>query len=318
MKIKSLLLGSAAALAAVSGAQAADAIVAAAPEPMEYVRVCDAFGTGYFYIPGTETCLKVGGTVRYQVNWGGAANTWSHYSRFRLEVSAKNDSDYGTVYSWLRIQGANTDNAAASYDANYYAGIQGDMIGFEFGRHDDFWTRFFGYGIITDAGGDYGYRANQYLALTANFGAASAYLAADWDGGANFMPDVSAGVKASFGDYSAGLGVGYDSSLASYAVKGVVRGSISPVNFGIMGLYANNAANAYWAHNGWSVIVGVGAAVTESVSVGAHYQYFSDATAWNITGDVAWAVTDGFAVLVEGSYSQGGTKSAFLRLERSF
>ncbi|WP_245304063.1 porin, partial [Agrobacterium bohemicum] len=40
MNIKSLLIGSAAALAAVSGAQAADAIVAAEPEPMEYVRVC--------------------------------------------------------------------------------------------------------------------------------------------------------------------------------------------------------------------------------------------------------------------------------------
>ena len=48
MNLKSLLLGSAAALAAVSGAQAADAIVAMEPEPMEYVRVCDAFGTGYF------------------------------------------------------------------------------------------------------------------------------------------------------------------------------------------------------------------------------------------------------------------------------
>ncbi|MBY5807028.1 porin, partial [Rhizobium ruizarguesonis] len=55
MNIKSLLLGSAAALAVVSGAQAADAIVAAEPEPVEYVRVCDAYGTGYFYIPGTET-----------------------------------------------------------------------------------------------------------------------------------------------------------------------------------------------------------------------------------------------------------------------
>ncbi|MHC2359866.1 opacity protein-like surface antigen [Rhizobium leguminosarum] len=68
MNIKSLLLGSAAALAAVSGAQAADAIVAAEPEPVEYVRVCDAYGTGYFYIPGTETCLKINGYVRFQVD----------------------------------------------------------------------------------------------------------------------------------------------------------------------------------------------------------------------------------------------------------
>jgi hypothetical protein len=71
MNIKSLLLGSAAALAVVSGAQAADAVVAAEPEPMEYVRVCDAYGTGYFYIPGTETCLKIGGQFRYEkrVSW---------------------------------------------------------------------------------------------------------------------------------------------------------------------------------------------------------------------------------------------------------
>ncbi|MBK8458343.1 MAG: porin [Phyllobacteriaceae bacterium] len=53
MNIKSLLIGSAAALATVSGSYAADAVVAAEPEPMEYVRVCDAYGAGYFYIPGT-------------------------------------------------------------------------------------------------------------------------------------------------------------------------------------------------------------------------------------------------------------------------
>ncbi|RIV16447.1 porin, partial [Klebsiella pneumoniae] len=54
MNIKGLLIGSAAALTTISGAQAADAIVAAEPEPLEYVRVCDAFGEGFFYIPGTE------------------------------------------------------------------------------------------------------------------------------------------------------------------------------------------------------------------------------------------------------------------------
>lgn len=36
---------------------------AAAEEGVEYVRVCDAFGTGFFYIPGTETCLRIGGRV---------------------------------------------------------------------------------------------------------------------------------------------------------------------------------------------------------------------------------------------------------------
>ena len=29
-------------------------------QPVEYVRICDAYGSGFYYIPGTETCLKIG------------------------------------------------------------------------------------------------------------------------------------------------------------------------------------------------------------------------------------------------------------------
>ena len=70
MNIKSLLLGSAAALVAVTGARAADAVVIAEPEPVEYVRVCDTYGTGFYYIPGTEICIKIGGYVRYDIGAG--------------------------------------------------------------------------------------------------------------------------------------------------------------------------------------------------------------------------------------------------------
>jgi hypothetical protein len=64
MKFKSLLLGTGAALAVAGGAQAAD--LAVAVEPIDYVKVCDAFGVGYWYIPGTDTCLKVGGYVEFK------------------------------------------------------------------------------------------------------------------------------------------------------------------------------------------------------------------------------------------------------------
>lgn len=62
---KSLLLGSAAGLAAVASVQAADLPVRKAA-PVDYVRVCSAYGTGFFFIPGTETCLRVTGYVRYE------------------------------------------------------------------------------------------------------------------------------------------------------------------------------------------------------------------------------------------------------------
>ncbi|KSV72471.1 hypothetical protein N182_29195 [Sinorhizobium sp. GL2] len=30
------------------------------------------FGTGYFYIPGTEICLKIGGFILFQTSFGRA------------------------------------------------------------------------------------------------------------------------------------------------------------------------------------------------------------------------------------------------------
>lgn len=66
MNIKRLVLGTAAGALAVTGAQAADLPVVV--EPVDYVRICDAFGVGFFYIPGTETCLRVSGRVRADYN----------------------------------------------------------------------------------------------------------------------------------------------------------------------------------------------------------------------------------------------------------
>ncbi len=63
--VKCLLMGSAAGLMAVSAAQAADLPVKAAP--VEYVKVCNIYGAGFWYVPGTDTCMKIGTWVRYEI-----------------------------------------------------------------------------------------------------------------------------------------------------------------------------------------------------------------------------------------------------------
>jgi len=74
--VTSILLGSASALVAVGGAQAADLPVRKAA-PVEYVKVCDAYGAGFFYIPGTDTCIKVGGRVRADFAMSGRTNRYA-------------------------------------------------------------------------------------------------------------------------------------------------------------------------------------------------------------------------------------------------
>src|SRR5215467_4889175 len=68
--VKSLVLGSAAGLIAMSGAQAADLPVKA--KAVEYVRVCSLYGAGFFYIPGSDTCIKLGGYLRVDTTFNGS------------------------------------------------------------------------------------------------------------------------------------------------------------------------------------------------------------------------------------------------------
>src|SRR5437588_4619097 len=67
--VKSLILGSAAGLLAMGGAQAADLPVKA--KAVEYVRVCSLYGAGFFYIPGTDTCIKLGVYMRIDTTFNG-------------------------------------------------------------------------------------------------------------------------------------------------------------------------------------------------------------------------------------------------------
>ena len=72
---KSLLLGSAAAFVATTG-YAAD-LPSTKAAPVTYVKVCDAYGAGFFYIPGTDTCIKVGGRVRADYSMSGKQDVYT-------------------------------------------------------------------------------------------------------------------------------------------------------------------------------------------------------------------------------------------------
>jgi hypothetical protein len=111
--VKSLVLGSAAGLIAMSGAQAADLPVKA--KAVEYVRICSLYGAGFYYIPGTDTCIKLGGYLRVDTTFNGSstqgAPAWSgdsgaqdryrNYfitrSRMALTVDTRTATEYGVV-----------------------------------------------------------------------------------------------------------------------------------------------------------------------------------------------------------------------------
>ena len=109
---RTLILGSAAGLMALSGAEAADLPVKA--KAVEYVRICSLYGAGFFYIPGTDTCIKIGGYLRADTTFNGGAhgapawnsdlgqqNRYRDYfvsrSRVALTIDTRTATEYGVV-----------------------------------------------------------------------------------------------------------------------------------------------------------------------------------------------------------------------------
>ena len=190
--IKSLALGTAAGLVALSGAQAADLPVKA--KAVEYVKVCSLYGAGFYYIPGTDTCIRLGGAMRvgtsinggvwgvpfYQGGAGGAnsynRNYFTTRSRFTLFVDTRTATDYGVVRTYANMlfdfsQGR--ENIAGGFVENDFLFIQ--FAGFTFGKavsmFDPQWT--LSKPIISTSGffsGSYDASGIPQLAYTAEFG----------------------------------------------------------------------------------------------------------------------------------------------------
>ncbi len=146
--IKSLILGSAAGLLAVGGAQAADLPLKA--KAVEYVRICSLYGAGFYYIPGTDTCIKLGGYLRAEVavntnsvytgNTSGAGgannrftNAYTWRSREDLNIDTRTATEYGVVrtffdatFTWT--SGGYAGSGTTAYDANNAAGTGSGQV----------------------------------------------------------------------------------------------------------------------------------------------------------------------------------------------
>ena len=92
MVVKSVFWGVTMVFVAVAGAHATDAVVAD-PDQMgdqQNVGACDAYGSGFFKLPGTNTCARVKGQLRYDM---GVSSTSGHVSHGRSTLDFETRSD---------------------------------------------------------------------------------------------------------------------------------------------------------------------------------------------------------------------------------
>jgi len=151
MKVmKGIILGSTAMFVG-AGTQAADLPVKA--KAIEYVKICSLYGAGFYYIPGTDTCIRLGGYLRAEVEVntsyhfdaanngvGGARNRLSDYynSRARqlINIDTRTATEYGVVrtyaelaFSWTTGAYSGSGTGGTAYSSSPGAQVAGGTLG---------------------------------------------------------------------------------------------------------------------------------------------------------------------------------------------
>ncbi len=143
----SILLSSAVGLALVGGAQAAD-LPTRKGAPAEYVKICSTFGAGYFYIPGTGTCLKIGGVVRAEMFYRGGApvnainqqainlagqtytrDAIQYRAREYFNLDARQTTDYGDLRGYASIRFTNESLPSGPFGGGKNALVPASPVG---------------------------------------------------------------------------------------------------------------------------------------------------------------------------------------------
>ncbi|MGB3812518.1 MAG: porin, partial [Shinella sp.] len=319
---------------------------AAEPEPMEYVRVCDAFGTGFFYIPGTETCLKVGGFVRFQTGFardevnafgvGGRENSdWDAFTKAHVNFDARTDTELGTLRSFIAIE-ANADNSgnggAFGIDEAFI-----ELGGFKAGYFYSWWDS--GINGETDSLGNE--TLFNSIAYTYDGGTWRAGISLDELENANYNINPAKntsnalGVAGTVGFTLGGVNLdilgGYDTEATEGAIRAILSAEVGPGTAQLAGIWASDP-NAYWAASEWTVAASYAFKATEKLTFTPAAQYFGDVAfnsnvdAWRVGLTVDYEIVSGLnfkgtvdynKVNVSGGQDTDFTRG-FLRLQRNF
>ncbi|MGR9149035.1 porin [Rhizobium leguminosarum] len=340
MNIRMVLLASAAAFAASTPVLAADAIVAAEPEPVEYVRVCDAYGTGYFYIPGTETCLKIEGYIRFQVNVGddvGGDSDWDAVTRGQVQFTAKSDTEYGPLTGVIVMQ-FNADNATdqeAILDSAYL-----DVAGFRAGLFYSWWDD--GLSGETD---DIGSVVTLHNSIRYQYESGTFYAGISVDeledgvykaGEEANNVGVAVGLGGTAGAFSYQVTAGYDVDNEDGAVRAMGTVDIGPGTLGLAGVYSTGP-NSYYSTAEWAVAAEYAIKATDKLKITPAVQYYGNyfggskvvpddfdgfGDAWKVGLTVDYQIVDNFYAKASVQYLDpddgDDSTTGYFRLQRSF
>jgi len=320
MNLKSLLIGSAAAVVITSGAQAADAVVYAEPEPMEYVRICDVYGAGFFYIPGTETCLKIGGYFRFDVGFAiSEPSGYASLARFAPNFDVRSETEWGTLrgYAELELDWASSGGGTETNLLYGFIELTTANGALRIGKGENPYSRYLGFAGLNVIDTEfYPYLASNEISytFTASNGFSAIIAVLDNPDDDSWGTNVEGGFQFSQGWGSVGLIAGYDGVYETWGLQGAVVGNFGETFSAKIGAYYSDSLDGYYATPtpygdvvDWSVYGSVSAQFSEKASAALTVQWFNEGVftndTWMVQGEVAYTPVENFKIVPSIRYA---------------
>jgi hypothetical protein len=215
-------------LVVVTAGQAAELPVKA--KPVEYVKICTLYGAGFYYMPGTDMCIKIGGWTRTEVTdkangsfstgpFGAntnsrATNDLTIRARGYITADAREVTPYGVARVYIDV-GLNTntiglDNSSNTFSSNraflqwagFTAGLSRSFFDFYNAAEQNYRAAYF----PQEDSGDAGWWVWAYTAQLGN--GVSATVSAEGPRRTQIIDESGLAAPASFAAFSRGAGYG--------------------------------------------------------------------------------------------------------------
>ncbi|HBT69278.1 MAG TPA: hypothetical protein DEB63_14890, partial [Agrobacterium sp.] len=296
----------------------------------------------------TETCLKFGGYIRFQTNFGrdsSGTSDWDSFTRAQFEVDTRTDTELGALRGFIGFRG-NADGGTAgavSGTGNTGSGVFVDQAfielgGLKVGKFYSWWD--------DDLNGETDILSTNTLfnsiKYTYDAGSFQAALSVDelegqygqYQYGADNNVGIGGMIGGKFGAVTANLIASYDFDAENVAIRGILFADIGPGTFGLAGVWASGD-NAYYAKSEWAVAVEYAIKATDRLTLTPGFEYLSkldvnqldgdftgDRDAWTAGLTVDYKITEGLATKITANYydedGRDDEVTGFVRLQRTF
>jgi len=162
----------------------------------EYVKVCSLYGAGFYYVPGTDICLKVGAYFRAEYAYGNiggsltnldqsgadgqrtriqGGDNYQQRARAFIFLDSRQQTAYGTLRAYFNVGNSNdlpasvTTSAAAIYANRAFIQLAGFTWGIATSYYDFFSSPATSYSVPWSSDtGDGGWKVAAYTAQLGN------------------------------------------------------------------------------------------------------------------------------------------------------